>query len=34
MTEVEDTNLSEAYPMNAGDGPNSYANNSTFQVPS
>ncbi|KAM1158071.1 hypothetical protein ACFX13_029271 [Malus domestica] len=32
MAVVEDTNkLSEAYPMKAGDGPNSYANNSTFQ---
>ncbi|XP_028952639.2 loganic acid O-methyltransferase-like isoform X3 [Malus domestica] len=31
MTEVEDTNLSAAYPMNAGDGRNSYAKNSTFQ---
>lgn len=30
---AEDTSkVSEAYPMNGGDGPNSYAKNSTYQV--
>ncbi|XP_068309453.1 loganic acid O-methyltransferase-like [Pyrus communis] len=32
MAAVEETSkFSEAYPMKGGDGPNSYANNSTFQ---
>lgn len=32
MAELETSKLSEAFSMNGGDGPNSYAKNSTLQV--
>lgn len=32
MAAEKTSKLSEAYPMKAGDGPNSYAKNSAYQV--